>query len=126
VRDLIASRGVGLIVVGAGLDPQTGPEQQPAYAASLRHLLSPLARSACALLFLTLRRPQPAPSDDYPLANYAALRLLLQKELWLNRYDDVAGYQARVTLLKSNGPGRAGQQARIAVIFNGTVRGDGT
>ena len=34
-------------------------------------------------------------------------------------------YQAKVVVLK-NKLGRAGQQANLAITFNGTVRGDGT
>ena len=67
--------------------------------------------------------------DNYPggfaLPPYTAVRLLIQKERWLHRRRDVYGYEAQVRILK-NKLGRAGKQARIAITFNGTVRGDST
>lgn len=56
--------------------------------------------------------------------DYAA-RCGVNKEKWIYRQNDVRGYQARVLVLK-NQLGKAGQSAKIAITFNGMVRGDST
>ena len=62
---------------------------------------------------------------DFALPDFATIRLLLAKERWLQQGQDIRGYQARVLVLK-NKLGPAGQSARIAITFNGVVRGDST
>jgi hypothetical protein len=59
-----------------------------------------------------------------PLAHYAAVRLLIEREQWLERHGDVRGYKAQVEILK-NRLGPSGHKVAIAIEFNGTVRGDG-
>ena len=59
------------------------------------------------------------------MPHYAAVRLLLKKEKWLKKRGDVRGYKAQVHVLK-NKLGRAGRKAKIAITFNGVVRGDST
>ena len=63
--------------------------------------------------------------SGFALPHFASLRLLLEKERWLQQGLDIRGYQARVLVLK-NKLGPAGQSARIAITFNGVVRGDST
>ncbi len=69
------------------------------------------------------------PPNNYPsgfaLPNYAAVRLLLEKEEWLRKGRDVRGYRARTTVLK-NKLGPAGKQGAIAITFDGVVHGNGT
>lgn len=125
-RDLIESRGLGVLVFDSVADLcQTRPE-----ASALAQLPAGLVESACALIFLTpLLRGDPMSSANYPagfaLPHYASVRLLLRKERWLQRGRDICGYQARVLVLK-NKLGAAGRRAQIAVTFNGVVQGDGT
>ncbi|MCG3212642.1 MAG: Protein RecA [Anaerolineae bacterium] len=120
---LLRQRSAGFIVVEPLLD-------QPLPPAALSQLSGPLAQSAAALLFLTpLRWGGAWSTANYPpglpLPQLASLRLELKKERWLERGRDVRGYEAKVLVLK-NKLGRAGQQATIAITFNGTVRGDAT
>jgi RecA/RadA recombinase len=97
---------------------------------TLRQFPTALAASPSALIFLTPLQFGSAMSvDNYPsgfaLPHYAAVRMLLKREKWLKRGHDVRGYQAQVQILK-NKLGRAGHKAKIAITFNGVVRGDGT
>ncbi|MBE7556790.1 MAG: hypothetical protein HS126_37585 [Anaerolineales bacterium] len=70
-----------------------------------------------------------SPATTYPsglaLPHYATLRLQLKKENWIYKGRDVRGYEAQVIVLK-NQLGRAGHHAKIAITFNGVVRGDST
>lgn len=127
-QTLINGRGVGVLVFDAV--PHLLAEPPAALAAALDGLPALLASSPCAPLFLTpLRFGGAMSAANYPagfgLPHYASLRLLLEKERWLEKGPDIRGYQARVVVLK-NKLGRAGGRAKIAITFNGTVRGDGT
>lgn len=129
--ELAASRAVGPLIFDATTALLAGPPAEgPRLAASLAQLPASLNRSPGAAIFLTpLRHGGPLSPAHYPpgfaLPNLASLRLALSKERWLRRGEDVRGYEAQVRVLK-NKLGPAGQQARLAIIFNGTVRGDGT
>ena len=130
VQSLIGGRGVGVLVFDAVSYLLAEPPAAPALAAALDGLPALLASSPCAPLFLTpLHFGGPMSAANYPagfgLPHYASLRLLLEKESWLEKGPDIWGYQARVVVLK-NKLGRAGGRAKIAITFNGTVRGDGT
>lgn len=130
VQTLIGGRGVGVLVFDAVPHLLAEPSAAPALAAALDGLPALLASSPCAPLFLTpLRFGGAMSATNYPagfgLPHYASLRLLLEKESWLEKGPDIRGYQARVVVLK-NKLGRAGGRAKIAITFNGTVRGDGT
>jgi RecA/RadA recombinase len=93
---------------------------------TLRRLPGLLAKTPCALIFINNLSQLPAKTDGYPLAHFAALRLLIEKEEWLVRRSDgdIAGYQARVRVLK-NKFGPEGKETSIRIKFNGTVEGDG-
>lgn len=128
--EVIASRGAGLLVFDAVTDLLAAPGQAPALAGLLAQFPAALSRSPCAALFLTPLHFGSAMSPanyppDFALPHLASLRLALKKERWLTQRRDVRGYQASVQILK-NKFGPAGQSARLSIIFNGTVRGDGT
>jgi recombination protein RecA len=106
-HDLVASGGAGLLVFDLGTDPGS------ALTEPLDWLVSPLAGSPCALVFLIpLSRQPAAPARDraagLALAHYATLRLKVEKQRWLRRRQDVRGYRTRVTILKNKlaPPGR--------------------
>jgi recombination protein RecA len=130
VHSLIASRGTGVLVFDAVSDLMITPDGAQTLSTALRQLPAALAQSTCALIFLTpLQSGNAMSTTNYPggfaLPHYASVRLQLKKEKWLYRYRDIRGYQARVLVLK-NKLGKAGQQAKIAITFNGVVSGDGT
>jgi recombination protein RecA len=97
-------------------DPHTVPQ----LASCLSRLTAPLARSGIALVFLHTA----VKARSTPLSHYAALRLQVDREHWLERHGDVRGYEARVEILK-NRSGPSGSKVTIAIEFNGTVRGNG-
>ena len=85
---------------------------EPSVAPALDGLPALLASSTCAPLFLTPFHFGGAMSAaNYPAGfvppHYASLRLLLEKESWLEKGPDIRGYQARVVL--KNKLGRAGR-----------------
>ncbi len=97
-------------------DPQAASQ----LASCLNRLSASLARSRTVLLFLHAY----AEARSTPLAHYAAVRLRVVREHWLQRHGDVRGYEARVEVLK-NRLGPVGRAVTIAIDFNGTVRGNG-
>jgi recombination protein RecA len=127
---LIASRGIGLLVfdsVSHLIAESHGPQ---AISSVLRRLVGVLAQSPCASIFLTsLHFGDAASMDNYPggfaLPHYATVRLLIEKEQWIQKRRDVRGYRARVTVLK-NKLGSSGKSTSIAITFNGVVDGNGT
>lgn len=131
--DFIANGGFDLLVFDMPLHPPLGPDRQQQLSSTLGRLLAPLNRNGCALLFVTSLPPDSEPPgsrklpDAYPrhlaLPHYASLRLLVQRTRWLYKREDVRGYEADVLLLK-NRLGKAGDEVRIAITFNGTVQGD--
>jgi recombination protein RecA len=85
--------------------------------------------SSCAVIFLTTTYFGP-PGDmanypfGFPLGHYAAIRLALKREKWIQNHGDVRGYQASVTTLKNRLAPPAGP-VQIKITFNGTVCGNG-
>lgn len=133
VEALVASHGTGVLVFDSVAHLQTArpgslarePGDAQAMPGVLRRLLGPLAGSPCALIFLTpLASGEATASRNYPrglaLPDYAAVRLLLQRERWIYRPRAIYGYQARVTVLK-NKLAAAGRQVVITITFNGIV-----
>lgn len=130
IQSLIASRGIGVLAFNSITHLIADPRGAQTLSAALRQLPSTLAKSSCALIFLTpLQFGDTQSQANYPsgfaLPNYATVRLLLEKERWLRRGRDVRGYEARVIVLK-NKLGPEGRNARIAITFNGAVKGDST
>jgi recombination protein RecA len=96
--DLIASSGVGVLVYDlCGADAQTATR----VANSTARVLAALAKSPCALIFLTAGKRTPTQAKTAALSPHAALRLGIEKERWLLRRKDVRGYRTRVTILKN-------------------------
>lgn len=127
--DFAVNGGFDLLVFDMPLHPPLEPEQQQGLSSALGRLLAALNKSGGVLLFVT---SLPSDAGDvglehYPrhlaLPHYASLRLLVRRARWLHRRQDVAGYEADVLVLK-NRLGKAGAETRVAITFNGTVRGD--
>lgn len=132
VHALVASRGLGVLVFDDVSHLLAEPARAQAMAALLHQIPPILAQSPCALIFLTPLKFGDAMSwANYPpgfaVPHYATVRLLIQRERWLGKGRDTlgGGYQAQARILK-NKLGPAGQRVKIAVTFNGVVRGDGT
>lgn len=128
--DFAINGGFDLLVFDLPSSLQTTPQYQEQLSSALGRLLAPLSKSGCVLLFLTALPPSSDPSlSTYPsqaaLPHYASLRLLLQKERWLYRRQDIRGYEAQVQVIK-NKLGPAGHTVPLTITFNGTVKGDGT
>ena len=125
--DFIASSGLDLLVFDMPLHPTLEAERRQQLSSTLGRLLAPLSRSNAVLLFVTSLPPDSDPLAGYPralaLPHYASLRLLVRRTRWLHQRQDVRGYEADVLILKHK-LGKAGGEARIAVTFDGTVRGD--
>jgi recombination protein RecA len=127
---LIRSRGIGVLVFDSVAHLLADPQGAQKLSIALRQLPQALAQSPCAAIFLTPLQSREASSlGNYPsgfaLPHYATVRLLLAKERWLYRGDDVRGYEARVQVTK-NKLGAANKTATIAITFNGVVKGDST
>lgn len=127
---LIANGGAGILVFDSVPHLLSEPHRGRDMSSALRRLVAALPRSACAPLFLTPLHFGPVTSpDNYPgdftLPYHAAVRLLIEKEQWIMKRRDVAGYQARASVLK-NDFGPPGKSATIAITFNGVVHGNGT
>ena len=121
VHSLVGSRGLGVLVFGTSAYLLTDATTFELLSAFLSKLLPPLAKSPCAVIFLTAL---PTPLADFALP-HATLRLLFEKERWLNRGHDIRGYEAQIRVL-SNKLGPAGRSAKISITFNGVVKGDST
>jgi recombination protein RecA len=110
---LIVSGGVGLVIYDCTLSRGT----LSAFTSEINRLLSPLAHSYCALVFLL-------PEITYSIGQ-AVLRLRLRRERWLLRRQDVRGYRTRVKVLK-NKFAPPNRQVVVSIGFSTTVKGDGT
>jgi recombination protein RecA len=111
----------------------TDPEAAVLLAATFNRLPAALSRAGTILLVLHESATHSSLTDDPPtgrspalsaLAHYAAVRLQVVRERWLQHYGDIRGYQARVEVLK-NRLGPAGRTVSLDIKFNGTVRGNG-
>lgn len=127
---LAARRSSQMIVFDAISPELVAAGEAPDIARMLRQLPQALANSGSALLFLTLLDASQIGAVSYPpgfaaLPHYATLRILLRKERWLIRGNDIRGYESRAIVL-SNKLGKAGCSAKLAITFNGVVEGDGT
>jgi recombination protein RecA len=120
---LARSGGLAALVFDALEFLWTDPAAASLLAATLSRLPAALARSGTVLLVLH-ESPGDNSSATSALAHTAAVRLQVTRERWLRQGGDVRGYEARVEVLK-NRFGPAGRAARVAIEFNGTVRGNG-
>ncbi|MCL4299438.1 MAG: hypothetical protein KJ077_27125 [Anaerolineae bacterium] len=126
-HSLINSRGLGVLIFDSVAQLRAGPLGTETLSPILRQLPQVLAHSPCAPIFLT---PLSANQElvypgSFALPDYATVRLRLTKERWLYRGDDVRGYEAQVQVIK-NKLGAANKSTRIAITFNGVVKGDST
>jgi recombination protein RecA len=101
----------------------TDPESEKLLAATLNRLPPFLIRSN--MILIVLHEPPTGGSAALSaLAHCATMRLQVVRERWIERNEDIRGYQARVEVLK-NRLGPVGGKATVAIEFNGTVRGNG-
>ncbi len=121
--DLAAGGRFGLVVFDSTSELLADALPAGAAAPALRRLRQALASQPTALLFLT------APVSDaldlpgnyppgFPLNQAAAVRLQVRREQWQHDGSRIAGYSARVAVLR-NRWGRPGQETTIRVTFNG-------
>jgi recombination protein RecA len=92
---------------------------QATVAGALERLAVVVTQTPAAVVFLTEPGVQ-----SRTLAHVATVRLVIRRERWLTRGQDVRGYEGQVEILKHK-LGRAGASVPIRITFNGTVRGDG-
>ncbi len=116
--DLVGGR-CDLLICDMPLDAHATLAMQQRFATMLGRLLTPLARTGCALLFLTTLPPAAQPDlSSYPahatLPHFAAVRLLLHRTRWLYHHHDISGYEACVHVVK-NKFAAAGQQVTLTV-----------
>lgn len=125
LREFVAG-DVALVVCDLfRFDPAAAPAA-PALPAALEQLLAPLGKSATLLICLVSLPPGVAPASyaqKATLPSYAAVRLELQRERWLQRRQDICGYRARVLIAK-NKVGRAGVSVAVDVAFGEDLQGD--
>lgn len=128
LHDLVLTAGAAILVLNlhSGLLAQAGITQT--LSNTLARLMAPLAKTDSALLCLTALPPRRDTAlKHYPaginLPHYAAVRLLIQRERWLYKRQDIRGYEAQVEVVK-NKFGPAGQRAPIAITFNGVVKAE--
>ena len=86
----------------------------------LPRLAAKLAGTSCALVCLTPLAAAGA-AEDSPFSGAAALRLLVARERWLRRGQDICGWAARVRVLK-NRFGPAGREVSITLSLDGGGR----
>ena len=130
VYTLVTRGGVGVLLFDAVTDLFMVARGAWRPINVLQRLVATLAQSPTVLLFLTPLLFGDATSgehypDGFALPHVAAVRLLLERQQWIRRRQDVRGYRAQVTVLK-NRLGASGKRVTIAITFNGTVQGDAT
>ncbi|MCI0649917.1 MAG: DNA recombination/repair protein RecA [Chloroflexi bacterium] len=126
LHDLVLGNGLSILVLKIPTDLLVSGTMAQNFSTALARVMAPLARTECALLCLTALPVNSSPSlKHYPagtnLPHYATVRLLLQRERWLYKRQDIRGYQVQVEVVK-NKFGPAGKRVSIAITFNGVVR----
>jgi RecA/RadA recombinase len=122
--DLAAGGRFGLLVFDSTAELRSETLLPGAAAAALRRLRHALLDQPAAFLFLTTPAAGAVDSldDTYPpgfaLPQAAAVRLLVQRERWQRDGDRIAGYSARVAVLRHRWAA-PGQETTIRVTFNG-------
>ncbi len=122
LRDFVAGAEIDILVFDAPLGRLVESQASQALATTLGRLIGPLARTQSILLFLiSLPVERPPAETGQPvnsaLAHFATVRLFVQREGWIYRQGDIAGYQAQVLVLK-NKLGPAGKRASIRVMLD--------
>ncbi len=121
--DLAAGGRFGLLVFDSTDELLAAALPASAAAAALRRLRQALLDQPTALLFLTTPRAGAVDSPDnypagFPLPQAAAVRLLVQRARWQRDGARIAGYSARLAVLRHRwaAPSR---ETTIRVTFNG-------
>ena len=114
LRDVAEAGGV--VVCDLPFAVMTTPVLRQALTQTMGRLLLPLGRSSTVLLCL-VSLPPGHELHDFPLQHYATTRLLLERERWLYRGEEIRGYRARVLVARYK-LGRSGQSAIIDVILD--------
>jgi hypothetical protein len=112
-RDLIQQGSVGVIVLDLGL---ALPDIH-----ALRRFAAILARSGCVVLLLIALADGANPRAVLS-GTPAALRLFIEREMWLTRYGDIRGYRTNITILGRHKA--AGRQVTIDIDFDVGFIGD--
>ena len=110
LRVLVEGGGAGAILFDRVNALLSEPDAPDLLAETIRGLNMALSRSLCALVFLT--EAQGAYPAGMTLPHYASIRLVFEHQAWRIRGRHVAGYTARVTVVK-NKLAAPGGSARI-------------
>jgi len=98
-RDLLVSGSIGIIALDIG---QTSLADERLY-----RLSTFLMHAQCVLLRMEMRSPRRDPRQ-VPHSSPASLRLLIERQRWIEAHGDVIGSRAQVHILKSrHGAGRS-------------------
>jgi recombination protein RecA len=122
IHALVASGGVGILVVDSLAVLQSEPRDAPLLAQALRVLSGPLAASPCALVALTMLPYSPAMTRAFGFAgsllgHAAAIRLHVAREDWLPTGLGLPGSAACLTVLKHRLAAPDGQ-AHVLIHFD--------
>lgn len=104
LKDAVFSKRLAMVVYHAPI--KTFNDQHVAFnlAQTLGAITAPLHKSVCALIFLISLPPaiEPPPNTSKTaLPHYATVRLLINKQHWLNGRYHLNGLQAHVRILKN-------------------------
>jgi len=90
---------------------------------AVRDWIPVLARSQCALLFITETSSPGVYPGDVPLPHLASVRLAFRRRQWLRRGPQIVGYVAQVMVIKNrHGPSR--QKVTLKIVGSGTRKGE--
>jgi len=116
--DLLQAGGVGAVVFDRVDDLCLMAEEGDArerFQRAVRDWTPVLARSLCALLFITGTSAPGLYPDDLPLPHAASVRLAFRRLRWLRRGPRIVGYVSEVTVLK-NKAGPSGQRVTLEIV----------
>jgi hypothetical protein len=122
--DVVRSNQFRAVVIDSLTDVVADPDGARSLDQLLPQIHLALKGARCALLMLEDVAPPWHPWvsawNRRALGHYAALRLELERDRWLESEGQVAGYRILAQLTKSRGP-RTGQTASLEIDFNRTV-----
>jgi recombination protein RecA len=114
VLHLVESRTLAALVFDSTLELRGA--NQAAVVGALERLATVVAQTQTVVIFLSEPRAQAR-----TLAHVATVRLVIRREQWVTRGQDVRGYASQVEIVKHK-LGRAGALVPVRITFNGTVR----
>lgn len=114
--DLLRAGGVGAVVLDRVKDLHLLADGGACRALdrALRDWTPILGRSLCTMLFISEISSPGFYPQGLPLAFFASVRLMFERQSWLQRGRQVVGYVSQVTVLK-NKLGPAGQVAALSI-----------